>query len=108
MAHGDSVNITSDEIYYHLCSICEENDTKSEALFCCKNCTKLLCFPCKELHGKLYKTHDVLDKGKVDQWSVPLAPTTDTCEIHTGTRLDLFCQDHDDLCCYICVSTNHR
>lgn len=108
MAHSDSVYKTSDEFYDHLCSICDENNTKSEALFCCNICKTLMCVSCKQLHSQLYKNHNVLDKEKVDQWIVQNALSTDMCETHNNKSLEMFCEDHDELCCYVCVSTIHR
>ena len=47
----------------------------------------------------LSKAHTVLDRTQ----TVPEY----MCEQHHGKELDMFCHEHDQLCCYVCVSTKH-
>jgi len=109
MAEGrDFVVLTSDETFDYPCTFCENNDTNSEAALCCNDCSKLMCGSCKTLHSQLYKAHVVLDKNHIDDWQVKKTVPTDMCEQHRGKVLDVFCHDHDQLCCSVCVSTNHR
>lgn len=38
----------------------------------------------------------------------PRQKLTDKCTHHEGKILELFCADHDELCCSVCVAVGHR
>jgi hypothetical protein len=40
--------------------------------------------------------------------STPRQKLTDRCTHHEGKTIELFCGDHDELCCSVCVAVGHR
>ncbi|XP_052778418.1 uncharacterized protein LOC128215845 [Mya arenaria] len=106
---SSSFNQTSDLIHDFACSLCKDDGLNSEAHFCCDECKKIYCKKCIEFHSKLFRTHVVLGKQDVSKWVgyVGLSPL-EACDKHGDKKLELLCEDHDELCCHICVSLTHR
>ena len=98
-----SILLASDEAFDYPCTFCADNDNNSEAVLGCNDCSKLICGSCTALHSQLFKAHIVLDKTQVDVWQVQKIVHEDMCEQHYEKVLDMFCHDHDQLCCYVCV-----
>jgi hypothetical protein len=68
-----------------------------------------ICDDCKFIHSyvpvlqghKIIRLTDDLDL-KVD------IEVDEPCSIHKGKFLDVYCKDHDKLCCSLCLATEHR
>ena len=105
---GPSVKLASDETVDYPYTFCADNDKQSEAQLCCNDCSKLMCGSCKTHHNLLFKAHTVLDRTQIDDWQVQQTVPEYMCEEHHGKECDMFCHEHDQLCCYVCVSTKHR
>ncbi|XP_052781940.1 E3 ubiquitin-protein ligase TRIM56-like [Mya arenaria] len=105
-----SIQRGCDFIHDFACSACEEDGLNTEAQYFCNHCTKYYCDNCVTKHNGLYKRHTVLDRKDVKKWAA--APGTvdvlERCERHPGEALKLICGDHDQLCCHVCVSIDHR
>ncbi|WAR26056.1 hypothetical protein MAR_011760 [Mya arenaria] len=101
----------SDLIHDFSCSPCEEDGLNSEAGYFCVDCSKYYCSRCESKHGGLFKRHRVLDRKDVKKWAAVPGTVVDDleiCEHHPGKKVELFCRDHQELCCHICVSVGHR
>lgn len=96
----------SDAVYDFTCSPCEDDNLNTEASCYCNQCLKHFCNKCVQLHNLLYKSHTVLGKDKRTEWGFPEAVVT--CLRHGHQKLEMFCDDHDAVCCLVCVSTLHR
>ncbi|WAR26025.1 hypothetical protein MAR_011729 [Mya arenaria] len=96
-----SLHKASDLIHKFTCSPCEEEGLNSEAQNFCVNCSKYYC---------ALGRHKVLDRKDVKKWVVPgtVVDDLERCEYHPGKKVELFCGDHQKLCCHICVSVVHR
>lgn len=106
---GTSADRASDVLFDFSCSICEEKGKNTEALVYCEQCVKPLCTTCNDLHRPLFSNHVILGKDNIDQWGgEDRNVAMDTCEVHRDREADMFCHDHDTLCCYVCISTKHR
>ncbi|KAH3749963.1 uncharacterized protein LOC127847747 isoform X4 [Dreissena polymorpha] len=96
----------SDTIWDFTCSACQELEAQCH----CEECCKGFCDSCVKLHNQLYKTHTVFGREQMDKW--PLAKSTldslEQCEEHIDEKIKLFCDDHSQLCCHICVALHHR
>ncbi|XP_052778552.1 uncharacterized protein LOC128215996 [Mya arenaria] len=102
---------SSDLIHDFNCSPCEEGGLNSEAQYFCVDCSKYYCSRCESKHGGLFKRHKLLDRQDVNKWAVVPGTVEDDierCEHHPGKKVELFCGDHRELCCQICVSIFHR
>ncbi|XP_052782162.1 uncharacterized protein LOC128218522 [Mya arenaria] len=107
--YSSSVYQTSDLIHDFACSPCKDDGLNNEAQFFCDECKKYYCNNCVLLHNKLFRTHTVLGKQDVSKWVgyARLNPI-EACDKHGDKKLELLCEDHDELCCHICVSLTHR
>ncbi|XP_052779670.1 uncharacterized protein LOC128216953 [Mya arenaria] len=108
---NSSLYKASDLIHDFTCSPCEEDGLNSEAQYFCVDCSRYYCSRCESKHGGLFKRHKVLDRKDVKKWvAVPetVVDELERCERHPGKAVELFCGDHQQLCCNICVSVDHR
>ena len=104
------LNNASEPVTDYTCTVYEENDVHSEALYYCNSCMKTLCTTCEQLHRQMFRKHRVLDSESISDWtlsSIQISPV-ERCSIHSDKPVELFCENHDELCCYLCVSTTHR
>ncbi|WAR01957.1 TRI33-like protein, partial [Mya arenaria] len=86
------------------CSKCKENDFNAEAQHFCLECEHYLCDKCVKLHNGYHKKHNVYGRGDTEKWVVS---SIDRCHQH-GKELEVHCDDHQELCCSVCVALNHR
>ena len=100
----------SDILIDYCCSVCEDNDTLTEAQFYCERCSKWFCDQCVSLHGQMYKKHSTLGKSEQGKWPVAkgVAEQLTQCEAHKGEKIAMLCADHSQLCCATCVLLGHR
>ncbi|WAR01284.1 TRI33-like protein, partial [Mya arenaria] len=103
----DTVVNASDLIYDFSCSLCKEDTLNTEAKYFCGDCSKYYCDKCLTFHAKVHKDHVVLGRKDVDKW-VGQGEALVKCDLHPQTVMELLCEDHDELCCQICVTLNHR
>ncbi|XP_052816988.1 uncharacterized protein LOC128243321 [Mya arenaria] len=101
---GSSFYKGSDLIHDYSCSKCEENDLNTEAQHFCPECEHYLCDKCVRIHGEYFKKHVVYGRGDIQKWT---GFSMDRCDQH-GNKLEVHCDDHQELCCHVCVSLNHR
>ncbi|XP_052801663.1 uncharacterized protein LOC128232253 [Mya arenaria] len=101
---GFSIYKGSDLIYDFSCSKCKENDFNAEAQHFCLECEHYLCDKCVKLHNGYHKKHNVYGRGDTEKWVVS---SIDRCHQH-GKELEVHCDDHQELCCSVCVALNHR
>ncbi|WAR08606.1 hypothetical protein MAR_018564, partial [Mya arenaria] len=94
----------SDLIHDYSCSTCEENDLNTEAQHFCPQCEHYMCDKCVKLHGGYFKKHVVYGRGDIKKWA---GFSMDICDQH-GNKLEVHCDDHQELCCSVCVALNHR
>ncbi|WAR26821.1 TRI33-like protein, partial [Mya arenaria] len=107
--YSSSVYQTFDLIHDFACSTCKDDGLNNEAQFFCGDCKKYYCNNCVQLHNKLFRAHSVLGKQDVSKWVgyAGLSPL-EICDKHSDKKLELVCEDHDELCCPICFSLTHR
>ncbi|KAH3793231.1 hypothetical protein DPMN_146737 [Dreissena polymorpha] len=62
------------------------------------------------MHKKLHKDHAVSAKSDGHSWYVAktVDDTMDLCEKHTTEKLTMFCEDHEQLLCNLCLLLSHR
>eukprot|EP00105_Crassostrea_gigas_P019201 XP_011437619.1 PREDICTED: probable E3 ubiquitin-protein ligase MID2 [Crassostrea gigas] len=104
-----SMSIDSDRAENKHCMFCQRNDKTVQAKHFCKTCTETICDDCKSFHSFV----PILQGHKIVTLSDSLDLTNDIeidepCLVHKGKYIEVFCQDHDQLCCSICFATKHR
>ncbi|XP_045183806.2 uncharacterized protein LOC123542172 [Mercenaria mercenaria] len=113
MASGGLHVHTSDEIFDFTCSPCAEQNKNREAVRYCVECQDYYCQSCTDMH-KMFpamRGHKLLNKADFNssshQPSLPPVPT-ERCNNHKTKLIDMYCRDHDEVCCTSCVAENHR
>lgn len=92
----------------YICTPCAKVQQNSEALFYCTNCGKHFCSFCQHQHEKLLDGHRVLGVDKKGQWGSVKSVFLPTCEEHHAKEMEMYCGDHDVVCCMICVQIKHK
>ncbi|XP_052235686.1 uncharacterized protein LOC127847672 isoform X4 [Dreissena polymorpha] len=92
------------------CSPCLEHKIDQWAEFYCDNCLKFYCAKCTNLHGQWFGTHVTYGRGDTHKWPVSkeVEDFIQKCDLHEDKRLEMFCNDHSQLCCNNCAFVNHR
>jgi len=101
----------SEETFEFICTPCSKDSIHAEAAVYCVECRECLCQKCFNFHQRLSGLilHKVLDKAGMQAGGaadVTLLPK-DTCDVHPGKLIVVYCADHDALCCVECVVEGH-
>lgn len=99
----------STEIY---CGPCNRDDFFHEAAGYCVECSEYFCESCMKHHKnlKITKYHTMRDRRQMPKVKhyIKEDETVEICEIHLGELIRYFCKNHDEACCAICATLNHR
>ncbi|XP_061190729.1 E3 ubiquitin-protein ligase TRIM45-like, partial [Saccostrea echinata] len=93
------------------CESCLRDNEEEEASAYCATCMENLCQVCTKCHkkGLVTKDHRLYLLSEIKSSSiVPESVSNLTCSNHKNREIELFCNDHEKLCCTMCVSTEHR
>ncbi|XP_060555811.1 uncharacterized protein LOC132716533 [Ruditapes philippinarum] len=114
MATGREINkdIHSDEVFDALCSMCKNRGKTTEGEKFCVDCHDYFCINCVQVHSQVpvCVSHKVLDISQVKPGTnkdLPRAPT-ERCDRHLHKYIDMYCHNHDDVGCSICMTIDHR
>lgn len=92
------------------CEPCKDGQQSKIAMFWCQQCAEALCDECSKCHKamKATKTHNIMATEEVR--SNPRKTMTEDlpCYEHNKKNYEMFCEDHEQPCCVVCVATNHR
>lgn len=114
MAAGGNREFGGDEYFDFSCSPCErrEQGTKTDAKFYCAQCNECFCKTCLEFHGSFQssKDHVVIGRDKIASWrrTTHVTASLEKCAKHPGKDIEMYCEDHLNLLCAVCVSLKHR
>lgn len=96
----------------NLCGPCFSDNEKTMAVSWCTYCLEPLCENCTKYHKRLKKTkHEIIlieEMTKRKKKSVELVDVDEPCVKHAGKVLEVYCGDHKEMCCIICLTTSHR
>lgn len=110
---NQSFNISSDEPVNNPCKPCSDAGIPKEATSFCVDCGELLCQKCLLDHNKFstLKSHQIVGVSQYEvskRQSKVVSLPTERCEAHHGKLIDMFCEDHDEVCCAVCIAVQHR
>ncbi|XP_063400635.1 E3 ubiquitin-protein ligase TRIM56-like [Mytilus trossulus] len=94
------------------CDPCARVGDDVKAMHWCQQCNELLCSPClKSFHNRLkdsgkHKVLAISEGHKIPK--LPDDEVNEPCDAHTGKLYEVFCLDHSEMCCIICLAVNHR
>jgi hypothetical protein len=105
-------DLTSDEIIHIKCGLCTHKNRTREAEKYCVECKDYFCSSCVGIHKLAsMKGHQILDKGDFKSLgpdgALPSYPTQ-RCNVHPLEVVTVYCKDHDEVICGLCVAFYHR
>ncbi|XP_052245445.1 uncharacterized protein LOC127854442 [Dreissena polymorpha] len=100
----------SESIIDFCCSPCLEHTIDQWAELYCDTCQKFYCAKCVTLHGQLFGKHVTYGRGDTSKWpaSKEVQDFLLKCDLHEDKHLEMYCNDHSQLCCTNCAFLNHR
>ncbi|XP_062619400.1 probable E3 ubiquitin-protein ligase MID2 [Saccostrea cucullata] len=93
------------------CQACLRENEQENATDFCLYCVERLCKICTKSHRRGLTTldHVMIPIKEMNGMSLtPKATHGNNCAKHRDRKLELFCNDHEALCCTMCVSLEHR
>ncbi|XP_060591656.1 transcription intermediary factor 1-beta-like [Ruditapes philippinarum] len=94
----------------HTCIPCAREGTKISAVKYCIDCDSPLCTECLKQHNRFdaMRCHQIVETGSgpdtsKERFELP----TQRCATHHGKLIDMYCGDHDEVCCVACVAVIH-
>ncbi|XP_062582591.1 uncharacterized protein LOC134244334 [Saccostrea cucullata] len=93
-----------------LCDACKRGNEEEEAKGYCLSCSEALCEICTKCHktSRMSIDHKICDLTDIKAVSEISNFKNKNCTTHKNRPVELYCNDHDHLCCTMCVSTDHR
>ena len=115
MANGGrtSISLGSEPFYDFSCSNCARDDKHTEGESFCVECNETFCTSCLVFHNKIaiMRQHKLLDKTKMaargPQQELVQLPTS-RCTAHPDQLINIYCGQHDLVCCTVCIAEDHR
>lgn len=91
------------------CDPCKFANEKNAATYICKDCKEYLCKQCFNYLHKRKRESNIHSVTIITPGSdlIPLE-MDEPCPIHADKVLDIFCFDHEKICCNVCFATKHR
>lgn len=100
-------NKTEREIF---CDSCTQNSKQVIATLRCKQCRDNLCETCCQfIHKrvKVFAFHTIVDLRSTNK-ETDDATELGSCGVHTDKLIEVYCFDHEKLCCSFCLATVHK
>ncbi|XP_062602752.1 E3 ubiquitin-protein ligase TRIM56-like [Saccostrea cucullata] len=93
-----------------ICQPCGKRGKSESGKFWCYSCSAALCEACGDFHTSLpiLADHKIAPIDDSKDAGMLTADDHDHCDIHTGKKLEMFCEDHDVACCATCTMVHHR
>ncbi|XP_045175218.2 uncharacterized protein LOC123536270 [Mercenaria mercenaria] len=102
---------TSDEYHDITCTLCSKERRNVAATKYCVECANYLCGNCVEQHNKfsVMKSHRIVDKAAAKQHKSDqnIDLPVQKCDKHHGKLLDMYCKNHEEVCCAACAAIDH-
>ncbi|KAH3891018.1 transcription intermediary factor 1-alpha-like [Dreissena polymorpha] len=105
-----TIETCSDSFIDFCCSPCLEHKIDQSAELYCDTCQKFYCAECVTLHGQLFGKHVTYGRGDTSKWpaSKEVQDFLLKCDLHEDKHLEMYCNNHSQLCCTNCAFLNHR
>ncbi|XP_055999139.1 probable E3 ubiquitin-protein ligase MID2 [Ostrea edulis] len=104
-----SMSVDPKKEEHKFCMFCKRNDKSVTAKHWCKSCMESICDDCKFIHSYVpsLQGHKILSLSDAQELKNDIE-VDEPCSIHKGKFLEVYCTDHDKLCCSICFAIEHR
>uniref|UniRef100_A0A8W8MSX5 Tripartite motif-containing protein 56 n=1 Tax=Magallana gigas TaxID=29159 RepID=A0A8W8MSX5_MAGGI len=91
------------------CLVCKRKNETVLANHWCKSCAEPICDECKDIHSRIpiLQSHKIVEMNNTEKWNEAI-DIDENCAIHKEKVVDIFCRDHNKLCCCVCFANQHR
>ncbi|XP_062592862.1 uncharacterized protein LOC134254352 [Saccostrea cucullata] len=91
------------------CMFCKRLEKTVLANHWCKSCIEAICEDCKSLHraAPSLQNHKIVKLSNIKEVNSEIE-IEESCPLHTGKVIDVFCHDHQELCCSVCLVKQHK
>nr|XP_022300881.1 E3 ubiquitin-protein ligase TRIM56-like [Crassostrea virginica] len=92
-----------------LCGACKIENEENPGVNYCFECQEAMCESCTKSHRKIAssRSHTVCPLNEAID--ADLHPNIyKTCQEHPDKPVEFVCNDHEQLCCTLCIGTSHR
>lgn len=91
------------------CDPCKFANEKNVATYICRDCKEYLCEQCFNYLHKRKRESNIHSVTIItpDSDLIPLE-MDEPCPVHADKVLEIFCFDHEKICCNVCFATEHR
>ncbi|CAG2252224.1 unnamed protein product [Mytilus edulis] len=91
------------------CGVCEAQDVVKKTAFWCPECNEGICTSCEKHHrsSRGTKHHEITSMNDYKQLPPIIASINQYCPEH-DKKYQLYCSQHEQLCCPLCITTNHK
>lgn len=104
-------DISKSETNMKCCHVCRRQGKDAVAVNWCRECQEVLCEVCTNYHKfmKLSLNHEPIhiDRDHIKE-TARISEVSETCPVHRSKKMEIYCFDHNQLCCVLCDSVNHR
>ena len=93
------------------CDPCASENETVPGEFYCTDCLEYLCNNCATVHrkSKISKHHNLLGRDEMPKKNLTTVGVQQKfCSKHANKQIDYFCEKHEQLCCSVCVTLEHR
>ncbi|XP_078329298.1 uncharacterized protein LOC144624033 [Crassostrea virginica] len=93
------------------CELCLRDNEEQTASNYCLSCKEYMCALCSKFHMKCLPTKDHKIVSLFEMESGQFLPTLEVanrCPMHCNEEIQLYCADHEQLCCGLCGATTHK
>lgn len=97
-----------DETY---CEPCLRDNEREKTSDYCLSCNEYLCMLCVKYHRKNMASRDHTIIKISEMLSMPIVPEkrlSNCCPKHENEKIQMYCHEHEQPCCGLCVGTEHR
>lgn len=97
-----------DETY---CEPCLRDNEREKTSDYCLSCNEYLCMLCVKYHRKNMASRDHTIIKISEMLSMPIVPEkrlSNCCPKHKNEKIQMYCHEHEQPCCGLCVGTEHR
>lgn len=93
-----------------LCGPCNVDNVETEGSYWCRDCTEALCKDCFKFHKRFQalRGHEITTLRDASATLPPSHIDMDMCRKHGNRKMEVFCENHQTLCCILCLSFQHR
>ncbi|XP_060554537.1 uncharacterized protein LOC132715543 [Ruditapes philippinarum] len=104
------VSESSDIVHEFACKPCSDDDKNIDGVNFCAECQTYFCQACVQFHNKCFKTHTIYNKSGVKSGKLQFEQTQSglACDKHAGNLIQMYCREHDTVCCAVCIAVDHR